>query len=191
MLAGSRVLDLERRCRQAETLRQDPLEPAPRSVTIRTGGHQDVRGEGREPARHRPHVKVVDLDDVLLGDERAADRSGSASARRPLEKDHRRLTKELGARPEHEPRDCEACDRIEAIPPGREDEATGERRGAECRDVRQDMEEGSADIEALAAGAREHGAGGDAHRDASECHDQRRARRAPRADRPGGGRLTR
>ena len=125
---------------------------------------QDVGRERRKAAGHRPHVQVVHLDDVLLGDERAADRLGIGVPRCPFEKDERRLSDELGARPEHEHSDREARDRVEPVPPRREDQTAGEGRGSKCSDVRQDVEKRAPDVEALAAGPGQYQARGDTRR---------------------------
>src|SRR5881392_1727577 len=59
---GGRVLDLEGRVLQAETLSQEPLELAPDAVAVGPRLDEDVRREGRELGRHLPNVEVVHLD---------------------------------------------------------------------------------------------------------------------------------
>ena len=127
---------------------------------------------GTGPIARKLPGRVVDLDDGPLGNEGAPDLLGVGIPRGTLEKDDRRLTQEPGARPEHQHRDKKACDRVEAVPPGREDEASGNCRRTERRDVREDMEEGAAHVEALLAGPRKHHARGEAHRNTSEGHSQ-------------------
>ena len=70
---------------------------------------------------------------------------------RALEEDPRRLAQQRPARPEDQPGDDEARDRVEAVPAGREDERARDRGAGERGQVGGDVQESAADVEALAA----------------------------------------
>ena len=134
-------------------------------------------------------MQVVHLDHTLLADECASDRLGVGVVRGALEEDHRRFAQQLGARPEHQRRDREAGDRVEAVPARGEDEAAGDGSGAEGGDVGHDVQEGAANVQALTTRAGEDEAGGDAHHDAAEGDEQHEtAAHVMRIDEPVRGR---
>ena len=84
---AARVVDLQRRVIEREALAQHRLHRAARRVAVAVGADEHVRRERREAAGDLPHVQVVDLDDALLGDERAADRLRVEALRRRLQED--------------------------------------------------------------------------------------------------------
>jgi multiple sugar transport system ATP-binding protein len=145
------VIDLERRVREAEALGQHALDRTADGVAVLPGLHEHVRGQRREPARHGPDVQVVRLDDVLLANDRAADELRIDVARRTLEEQRGRLAQQPRSRDEDERRHRKADDRIEAIPPRREDDETCHHRAGEGGDVRRDVDERRAHVHAVAA----------------------------------------
>src|SRR5438309_10275325 len=61
--AGRRVLDLQRRMREAELRCEEPLQPSPGGVAVRAVSDEHVRRNCRKAARDRPHVQIMDADD--------------------------------------------------------------------------------------------------------------------------------
>src|SRR3954454_4654931 len=89
-----RVLDLQGRVVESEALPEHHLEIAPNSVAVAFGRDEHVRGKRGEAAGDRPHVQVVHLDDVILGDKCSADDVRVYRRRGGFEEDRRRLVQQ-------------------------------------------------------------------------------------------------
>src|SRR5579859_1513787 len=152
LLAPRDVIDLQGGVLQAEALLEQPLQPPPRVVAVGLGLDEHVCRERREAARHRPHVQVVYLDDVVCAGERARHRIGIDARRCRLEEDAPRVAQERPARAEHEGCDDEAGKRVEAAPARGEHEPAGNRGRRERGEIGGDVQERAANVQAAAVG---------------------------------------
>ena len=156
---------------RSRSVLEQMLEPASRLVAVDARRHENVRGECREAARHRPDVEVVHLFDLRVGDEGARDVVGIDSGRRGLEEDAARLADQRPARADHQHRYEQRSNRIEAVPAGDENQHARDRGADERHEIRCDVQEGALHVEAGAVSTGKHDRGGEVDGHPDECDD--------------------
>ena len=111
-------------------------------------------------------MQIVCLDDARLGRDRPTDLVRVDALRRDVEEDAAALAEQMPRRPEDEPGDEQARNRVEAVLPGEQDQEPGDRGPGERGEVCRQMEERAAHVQALAAAARQHHRRDEVHRHA-------------------------
>ena len=139
-------------------------------MTVGARLDEDMRRHRREAAADGPDVEVVDVRDVRHREHRLGDLARLGG--RHLEQDPRRVAQQHEARRKDQYGDDEARDRVPLVPAGRQHQRAGGGRPQERREIRGHVQERAADIEALAARARQHGGGDQADCGARERDDE-------------------
>ena len=141
-------------------------------MAVGIGRDEHVRREGREAARDRPDVQIVDADDVAVVGHRARDGGGIDALRRCFQEDAAGVAEERPARAKEERCHEEPGDRVEAVPAGREHERARNCGAGERREIGGDVEKCAAHVQALAVTTGEDGSRDEVHRDADERDDE-------------------
>ena len=132
-------------------LLEEPLEVEPDRVAVVPGMDEHVGRQRRETRRELPDVEVVDVDDVRMGGERAADLLGIEVGGGRLEQHASRLAEQADARIDHEPGNHERGDGVRALEPGGDDHDAGDQRADERVEIGEDVAEARLDVEASTA----------------------------------------
>ena len=118
-------------------------------MAVGPGLDEHVRRQRRKTTADRPDVQVVHVGHVRHGEHRLPDLA--RLGRRDLEQDPRRLAQQQEARPEDQPGDDEARNRVGAVPAGGQHDRACDRRAGEGGEVGRDVQERAAHIQALGA----------------------------------------